>query len=140
MFAEVSQMEVWMLISQVVMALATVGALLFMAAAFNKRQKVQFQQPVSVTITEELHKVFASKENFDKHIAENRHEHDNIFSKIGGVDRGTGAKISTEVTAIHARINLLDKATGRLEAATEFQNQQLAQMDSKITRLLERKS
>lgn len=124
--------EKWILGCTIVMAVGTIGAMIVMIIALNKKQEVKVDQPVSITITEELHNSFAAKESFDKHCEENRREIENIFSKIGGVDRGAGNKISAEVTAIHARINLLDKSSGRLEATTELQNEKLKSMDSKL--------
>lgn len=35
----------------------------------------------------------ASKKEFDKHVEENRREHENLFSKIGGVERGQLARM-----------------------------------------------
>lgn len=131
-------MEVWMLVGQLLMAVGTIGALIIMAAAFNKKQNVQFKQPVNVTISEELHKIFAAKETFDRHVAENKAEHEQLHSRIGGVDRGNGGKLNMEVTAVHVRINAIDKSVSRLEATTELQNQQLAAIQSDIKQLLQR--
>lgn len=82
----------------------------------------------------------ASKAAFDKHVLDNAQEHRDIFSKIGGVDRGQSQKLSHEITAIHNRVNGLEKSIGGLEASAELTNQRLAQIDSKVDRLIERKS
>lgn len=114
------------------MVVSTVGLFVVALIALMKKQDVKIEQPVSITITEELHKSFAARDVFERHCEENKREHENIFSRIGGVDRDSGAKITSEVTAIHARINLLDKSNGRLEATTELQNQQLKSMNDKL--------
>lgn len=77
------------------------GSLLVAIVALNKKQEVKVEQPVSITITEELHKVFANREAFNEHVADNKREVENIFSKIGGVERGLAAKIHNEMSAIN---------------------------------------
>jgi flagellar motility protein MotE (MotC chaperone) len=128
MLAEISQMEVWMLISQIVIAVGTIGALLFMAASFNKKTNVAFKQPVSVTISEELHNVFASKTEFEKHLADFKEKHKEVWATL----RGENQRISSEVTATR-------EAIAGLESTTGMQNQQLAAIQSDIKRLLEKR-
>ncbi len=135
MLAELTGLETGSLI--VGFVFGAIGLALTGISVFGKAQ-VRVEQPVAITLTEELHKSFAAREVFEKHVEDNRRDHENIFSKIGGVDRGSGAKISTEVTAIHARINLLDKSNSRLEATTEMQNQTLSQITADVKRILER--
>jgi len=65
----------------------------------------QIQQPVSVTISEELHKVFAAKEAFENHVAENKDDHDKLFSKIGGVERGGRDEVERKITLLSTQLN-----------------------------------
>ena len=65
--------------------------------------------------------------------------HEQIFSKLNGIGRGADNKISAEITAVHSRVNAIEKSIGGLEASNAMQNQQLARMDAKIDRLIERK-
>lgn len=74
----------------------------------------------------------ASKEAFDRHVEFNAGEHRDIFSKIGGVDRGSSQKISNEVTAVHNRVNSLEKSVGGLETSAHLTHQRLASMDRKM--------
>ena len=133
-----SQLEIWMLIGQLLMAIGTIGALVLMAAAFNKKQNVAFKQPVSVTISEELHKVFAAKEAFENHIAENKKEHENFYSKIGGVERGAAANLAGRFDKISSELTEQGKDIAGLKKETELQNQTLAAVQADIKRILGR--
>jgi len=78
----VNQMEVWMLVGQLIMAAGTIGTLIYMVVASNKKTDVRFHQPVSVTITEELHKTFAAKADFDAHVRKNQDDTLEVFREI----------------------------------------------------------
>ena len=69
-----SESEKWILGCTIVMALGTIGALIVAIIAVNKKQEVRVDQPVNVTITEELHKTFAAKEDLKSHVAETKDE------------------------------------------------------------------
>lgn len=122
MLADISTGEIWML----VFSGATV--VIMFIGTFFKKTDVKLRQPFDVQIVEKL----ATKEEVHALITDNKREHDNLFSKIGGMDRGIAKKISDEVIAIHARINLLDNSSGRVEATTELHSQQLQQLDNKV--------
>ena len=128
MFAEISQMETWMLISQLVIAVGTIGALLVMVATFNKKAKVQVQQPVRVTVDEELHKLFASKPDFENHLRDFREKHSEVWRTL----RGENQRIGNEVTAMR-------EAIAGLEATTGIQNQQLAAIQADIKIILQKR-
>lgn len=60
------------------------------------------------------------------HIATNRHEHENIHSKIGGVERGAQAKLEAAIQSgnvsrekLHNRINVCAEAMGTLRGAID---------------------
>jgi uncharacterized membrane-anchored protein YhcB (DUF1043 family) len=127
MLAEISPGEM-------AMTAATIGLFVVALIALLKKQEVKVDQPLDVSLVETL----ATKADLKEHIIEDRTEHANLFSKIGGMDRGMAQKISNEVTAIHARINLLDRSNGRLEATTELQNAQLKSLDDKLDAMPER--
>lgn len=104
--------------------LVAIGANIFTAARAQKREVSFSFEP-------------ASKEEFKRHMAANAQEHRDLFAKIGGVDRGSGQKISSEIQAMHVRVNAIEKSVGGLETSTELQNQQLTQMQADIKRILE---
>jgi hypothetical protein len=118
-----------------IMVAVAAGALVVSLIGLLKKTDVSVSpQPLDIKIVEQ----FVSKTDFHTHMHANDQAHKDIFSKIGGTDRGIAGKLSLELREVHARINLLDKSNGRLEATTELQNVQLAAMDGKITKILER--
>ena len=70
-------------------------------------------QPLEVKGTIE----FARKEELHTHVRRNEVEHDNMFKKLGGVERGLSEKISAVSGNMHA-----------LTASNNQQNEQLAEM------------
>ena len=88
----------------------------------------QIAQPVHVTVTEELHNLFASKPEFEKHLQDFREKHNIIWTTL----RSENTRIGTEVVATR-------EAIAGLEATTEIQNQQLAAMATDIKQLLREK-
>ena len=130
MLADISQGEIWMIAFNGILAIAA------LVGIFRKKQEVSVQQPLDVQMVESL----VSKEDFREHVREDNAVHEQLFSKINGMTRGSDNKISSEITAVHVRVNAIEKSIGGLEASNVLQNQQLARMDTKIDRLIERKS
>ena len=112
------------------------GALIIMLISMLRKSDVKVEQPLDVHLVESL----VSKNDFRDHVRQDQETHDQLFAKIGGMTRGADSKISSEITAVHVRVNAIEKSIGGLEMATNLQNQQLAGMDAKITRLLERRT
>ena len=89
------------------------------------------------------------KKEFEKHQRENKDEHDRIFAKLGGVERGVenrlNAKLDVMATEskadrekLHFRINPIEGEICALREASETNTTRLMQMDGKIDRLIER--
>jgi hypothetical protein len=125
--AEISTGEVWM----ICLTAAMVGIMAI--GTFLRKSEVRVEQPLDIKLVETL----VSKEDFKELVRRNDEIHEQLFSKIGGVDRGAAAKISSEVQLVHARVNAIEKSIGGLEASTSIQGQRLAGMDAKIDRLIE---
>ena len=85
----------------ILMALCTVGALATAIVALNKKQEVSIEQPLVVKFAAE----FVHKNEFEQVKLKNEHEHENLFKKIGGVERGS--------------IERLDKYMGELQDRAE---------------------
>lgn len=94
---------------------------------------------------------FATKEELAALTTSNDGVHKDIFSKIGGVERGASAATERkleelrherreDMRILHNEINEVGKKVAGLEKETELQNQSMARMDSKLDRLIERKS
>ena len=86
---------------------------------------------------------------FDRHVEENKGEHDRIFAKLGGVERGVEGRLNAKLDAMaaeskcdrekmHFRINPIEGEICALREASETNTTRLVQMDGKIDRLIER--
>lgn len=91
-----------------------------------------------------------SKEELDRLFGENKREHENLFSKIGGVDRGAAQKIDERIEKLreerrgdmrqlHEEVGHVGMKVSALEATNQAQSQRLAAIDAKLDRLIERK-
>ena len=129
MLAEVSQGEIWMIILTGIMSVGT------LVAAFKRTTDVRVQQPLDVQLVETL----VSKDDFREAGRHNEEVHEQLFSKLNSISRTADDRIGSEITAVHNRVNAIEKSLGGLETSTVMQNQQLARMDAKIDRLIERK-
>lgn len=112
----------------------TIGVLVAIGANIIALFRSNRAQKRDVTIMESV----VTRNEFDKHVASNHQDHRDMFSKLGGVERGSAGKLSEEITKVHNRINDLDKSVGGLEATTELQNQTLSSINSDVKRILER--
>ena len=123
--------------------LATIG--IWMAS--RRRQQTDISpQPLIVAMEKE----FATKAELSAHMNRNQTEHDNLFSKIGGVERGANGNAEKKIEALqherredvrtlHQEINEVGLKVAGLEKETELQNQRMASMDAKLDRLIERR-
>jgi len=89
------------------------------------------------------------KKEFDKHVEDNKEEHEKIFAKLGGVERGVEGRLNAKLDAmaaeskndrekLHFRINPIEGEICALRQASETNTAHLVQMDGKIDRLIER--
>lgn len=62
-----------------------------------------------------------TKDEFDKHVDLNKDEHDKIFSKIGGVERGGREEVDKKITKLSTELN----ATNALMHETKGEMKQL---------------
>ena len=75
--------EAWMLGATLVMAMCAVGALIVAIIALNRRMQTQISNsPLSIKIDQELYERFASKKEFEKHVALNTERHTQLFKGI----------------------------------------------------------
>jgi predicted transcriptional regulator len=122
------------------------GSLIVAVIAINKRTEVKVTpNPLHVKEAES----YVAKPEFEKHVTLNNQDHRDLFSKVGGVERGAASKLSEELKtlreerredtdALHNKINKVDREVGELKAATNLQNQTLAGLNSDIKRILGR--
>ena len=110
-------------------------ALTAVVSTFFKKTDVSVQQPVQVTITEELHKIFANKETVEKHFKENREDHDKIFAKIGGVERGGRDAVESKVETVRKDVVIVSNQVSALKAQTDSQNHQLNRIERTVSEM-----
>jgi hypothetical protein len=89
--------------------------------------------------------------DFDKHENEDRREHENIFKKLGGIERGVEERLTAKLTLManedkasrgkmHDQITDLNAKVSALDERSDLINQRTVQIDGKIDRLIERKN
>jgi hypothetical protein len=90
--------------------------------------------------------IFVTRREVDSHKADTErrlsaHEeiHKGIFSKVGGVERGTQTKVdqlrsefSSEIGDLHEKVNRVDKSVTAIEVETRFQSKTLSAIASKL--------
>ena len=112
----------------VILALASLAgnvAMVFQARAMARNQKVEVSpQPLIVAMEKE----FTPRRDFDAHVAANVEEHDKIFSKIGGVERGARHTLDAQVEVIRRDTVQIGNQVAALQAETKMQSAQLTQL------------
>src|SRR5437667_1752254 len=132
------QIGLWVIAATAV--LQALGAALSIARFFiNRAEKRQ------VSISPEV----VLRPDFDAHVAENRHEHENLFAKLGGMERGLNAHLNSELKSLrderredsrtlHQELNDVARKVSGLEATNTLQSQRLAEISAKLDRVIER--
>jgi hypothetical protein len=101
-------------VSLLVLIAVVVGAVVSVLQYFQSKRAVgeaQAPQPFIVAMQKE----FASKHEFDVHVAANVLEHNNLFSKIGGVDRGLREEDKQIRKEMADKFDAISRALGRIE-------------------------
>jgi hypothetical protein len=85
------------------------------------------------------------KKEFERHALENAAVHNQLFAKLGGVERGAATTIkeyelsATESRrAMHNEITEIKERVSSLESRTEMIDRRIVQIDSKLDRISER--
>jgi hypothetical protein len=94
-----------------------------------------YPQPLEVKGATE----YLARKVFEGHAEQNQREHENLFTKLGGVERGIRAEVKSDGAALHDKINDVGREVSEHSATLELQNQRLAQIDAKLDRLIERR-
>lgn len=121
MIATITEGEMWILGCTILTALCAVAAVIIAILALNKKQEVRVDQPLEVQFAAD----FVPHKAFDKLVADNNREHENIFKKIGGVERGAGSALNQRLgemqkaaeegrEKLHTRINRISIGVARL--------------------------
>ena len=96
----------WMLLTSIVMTLATVG----MWLDSRKQRKTTLEQPVDVRLVKALHEEFAHKAEFDQLVSSNTQRHAQLFGKMETLEREARALINHEIPKLNtARTRTMEK-------------------------------
>jgi hypothetical protein len=83
--------EIWIVLGGLAVVASIAGNYAQWMLARRKRERVTLDQPLEVTFARQ----FTGLEVFNAHVAKNEREHENLFSKIGGVERGQLARLDS---------------------------------------------
>jgi len=81
---------------------------------------------------------WVSKQQFEAYQLETRRAIENIFSKIGGVERGFKAELDEKIRAVQDKVNDMAVDLGAVKREAEIHTAQLNVMSSDIKQLLSR--
>jgi hypothetical protein len=126
-FSEINTGEVWIVVCSV--ASAVISLLALLVIAFKKNEMQLSPQPLIVAMQKE----FATKHEFDSHVARNSEDHDKIFSKIGGVERGAKTTPDQQVEIVRKDLIMVGNQVAGLQAETKMQSTQLNRMEKTIS-------
>ena len=140
MFAEISNTDLgtWVYALATVIQIAGTLAILITINSRQKREVSFAGEPLD-------------RKDFDKHLSENAAVHNQLFARIGGVERGLESRLTARIDKfeteskesrllMHQNISAIGNDVAALEKEAELANQRAFQMDSKIDRLIETKN
>jgi len=131
---------------------AWLGCLAFLVVLANGVLKLVDRvkgKPSPGEVQAEAAEKFTRKEEFERQVATNEQVHRDLFSKIGGVERGNNANAEKKIEelrherredmrVLHEEINDIGNDVAGLKKETELQNQTLTAVTTDIKRILER--
>lgn len=125
---------------------ASIGAwlacLFFLVALFNQlaRARQNFQGvPTASDVQQEITKHFTPRNEFDRHTDENRRSHEHIYATVSAKERSLREESRQGAGVLHEKINEVAIEIAGTKSAVVMQTQQIARVDAKIDRLIERR-
>jgi hypothetical protein len=98
------------------------------------RQQISTPQQISPQpLIIAMQKEFTTKHEFDAHIAGNKDDHDKIFQKIGGVERGARTSTDQQVEVVRRDLVQVSNQVSGLQVETKMQSTQLNRMEKIIS-------
>ena len=95
-------------------------------------------KPAAGDVQREASATFVTKPAFESHVAVNHREHENLFSKIGGMERGIRTELKSDFEKLSEALSDLSREVGGLKDVGEVRSQQMARLETKMDRLAER--
>ena len=123
----------WVIGAVAILQLVTLG---MQVLRWNQAAKREVHpQPLEIKDATE----FLPRQLFDDHAEQNQREHEHLFARLGGLERGLRAEMKQDTEGLHEKINSVGREVSEHSATLELQNQRLAQIDAKLDRLIERR-
>lgn len=142
---------------------AVIGAIVFLIAGWNQVQSLldrQKDKPAPGDVRAEAVERFVLKSDCAARHLVDKTEHDNIFSKLGGVERGALARTErldhewqarmekqlsdiraerkADIGELHTKVNKVDRELGEVNSALKLTTAQLVRMDQKLDKMAEK--
>lgn len=143
LFSKLGVTPMAVLVGVLMMGLASLATAWNQIDSWLDRRK---DKPAPAQVAAEARELYVTKPELQKletdfsRLADgNRQEHDNLFRKLGGVERGLRAEVKADVANLTEQFGHLSNDVAALSAATKLQNQQLTHIEAKLDRLIERK-
>ena len=125
-----------------VLILVGVSAVMAVASYFATRREVDVIQ-TRLGKVEDCPAEFVRKSDCMAMHGANAREHDNLFAKVGGVERGASSALASEIKVmrderrsdakdLHARLNHFGEDISALKKASDIHSAQLERMDTKL--------
>jgi hypothetical protein len=112
-----------------------IGAIFFLSAGINQVIAIvrNFKdKPSAGEVRGESAEKFVTRSDFKEHVAATTKQHENLFSKLGGVERGAKAALDAERVRVDARFNELLRATNEHREHVQHQLNQLLTATARI--------
>ena len=81
---------------------------------------------------------FTQRRDFEAHTAGNHKDHENLFSKMGGIERGLRSEIKADTEKLRDKIDGVAREVSEGNAMTEQLMAQQAALSAQIQRVIER--
>jgi hypothetical protein len=91
-------------------------------------ERVISPQPFEVKAAAE----FVPKKDFEQHVRSNTERHGQLFHVIEVVKEEARKELKADTTALHEKINKVDREVGAIGEGMKFQNQQLASIQANL--------
>jgi hypothetical protein len=138
LFAQTTSSSQWAAPTGTATWLAVLGFLLFIWNQGAKALRSTKDKPHPGDVQRESAEKYVTKPEFQNHVAKNDKDHDNIFTKMGGVERGAKSAVEQQVEVVRKDVAQCGRDIAGLKVETQLQNQSLARVESKLDRLIER--
>ena len=125
-FAEISPGEIWLI---VLSGIGTVISLIALCIiAFKKTDVALSPNPLSVELVESL----VTKADFKEHVANNDTVHKELFSKVGGVERGGRDATERQVTDLRKELSITNGTMHELKGEMKQLTSQLSLIQQEL--------